>query len=76
MVDEFAEIRALRERFLRAAYDHRDTRLGAATDEVVMRALGLIQISQPPTVCVIGSSTRTSSATGCNGDASNTSPTG
>jgi len=41
MADEFAEIRALRERLLRAAYSHRDPRLGAASNEVVMRDLGL-----------------------------------
>jgi len=41
MADEFAEIRALRGRFLKATYDRRDPRLGAASNEVVMRDLGL-----------------------------------
>jgi hypothetical protein len=42
MKDEFAETKALRERFLRAAYDHSDPGTqGAASIETVMRALDL-----------------------------------
>jgi hypothetical protein len=42
VADEFAEIREMRERFLKAAYDRRDPgKLDAASNEVVMRDLGL-----------------------------------
>ena len=42
MGDEFAEIREMRERFLRAAYDRRNpSQAGAASNEVIMRDLGL-----------------------------------
>jgi hypothetical protein len=42
MADEFAEIRDMRERFIRAAYDRRNpSQAGAASNEVIMRDLGL-----------------------------------
>lgn len=42
MADEFAEIREMRERFIRAAYDRRNPgQDGAASNEVIMRDLGL-----------------------------------
>ena len=42
MGDEFAEIREMRERFIRAAYDRRNpSQAGAASNEVIMRDLGL-----------------------------------
>jgi hypothetical protein len=42
MADEFAESRAMRERFMRAAYDRRDpSQLDTAPKEGIMRDLGL-----------------------------------
>jgi hypothetical protein len=42
MTDEFSEIRDMRERFMRAAYDRRDpSQLDAASNEDIMRDLGL-----------------------------------
>jgi hypothetical protein len=41
MADEFAEIRELREKFMRAAYRHRQAPLGTASMEDMMHDLGL-----------------------------------
>jgi hypothetical protein len=42
MTDEFAEIKGMRERFMRAAYDRRNpSQADAASNEVIMRDLGL-----------------------------------
>jgi hypothetical protein len=42
VADEFAEIRDMRERFIRAAYDRRNpSQAGAASNEVIMRDLAL-----------------------------------
>ncbi len=41
MTDEFAEMREMRERFMRAAYRHRQPGLGIAGEDDIMRDLGL-----------------------------------
>lgn len=41
MADEFAEIREMRDKFMRAAYRHRQAPLGIASQDDVMRDLGL-----------------------------------